>query len=304
MNDSQASIPRRLLLYLLVVALVGYLVYLVIAQYEAQRELQRYTSSRIIQGAEKRAIAVSYFLQERLNDIQSIARSRELLLYFENRALGMSMEYGLGASLDALREFAASYENRRIIADKPIFTRILILGPKGEVLSGTPPLSGKGGWRAQLSTSPGESRMFLDSHDGHHDLILVSPVVFKETPAGFVIAWLDTSQVFTHFVEEKSQEAGRTDALIMDGSYLQCTQLVVGGLPPGLLPDPRELKHGEIHSFSIVTPEKAFLHMRGSRIPIPNTPLSLAFFFPTPPTAIPILPMFFSLYPAPWGRSS
>jgi signal transduction histidine kinase/CheY-like chemotaxis protein len=124
--------------------------------------------------------------------------------------------------------------------------------------------------------------MFLDSHDGRHDLILVSPVVFKETPAGFVIAWLDTSQVFTHFVEEKSQEAGRTDALIMDGSYLQCTQRVVGGLPPGLLPDPRVLKQGEIHSFSIVTPEKISLYMRGSRIPIPDTPLSLAFFFPDP----------------------
>jgi hypothetical protein len=181
MNLSPASIPRRFLPYLLGVALVGYLAYLVIAQYESQREIQRYTSIRIIQGTEKRAIAVSYFLQERLNDIQSIARSRELSLYFENRALGMSMEYGLGASLDALREFAASYENRRIIADKPIFSRILILGPKGEVLSGTPPAKGKGGWRAQLSTSPGKSRMFLDSHDGYNDLILVSPVVFKET---------------------------------------------------------------------------------------------------------------------------
>ena len=280
MNLSPASIPRRFLPYLLGVALVGYLAYLVIAQYESQRELQRYTSIRIIQGTEKRAIAVSYFLQERLNDIQSIARSRELSLYFENRALGMSMEYGLGASLDALREFAASYENRRIIADKPIFSRILILGPKGEVLSGTPPAEGKGGWRAQLPTSPGKSRMFLDSHDGYNDLILVSPVVFKETPAGFVIAWVDTSQVFTRFVEEESQEAGRTDALIMDGSYLQSTQRVGGGLPPGLLPDPRELKQGEIHSFSIVTPEKVSLHMRGSRIPIPDTPLSLAFFSP------------------------
>ena len=122
--------------------------------------------------------------------------------------------------------------------------------------------------------------MFLDSHDGYNDLILVSPVVFKETPAGFVIAWVDTSQVFTRFVEEESQEAGRTDALIMDGSYLQSTQRVGGGLPPGLLPDPRELKEGEIHSFSIVTPEKVSLHMRGSRIPIPDTPLSLAFFSP------------------------
>ncbi|MGD0584231.1 MAG: response regulator [Oryzomonas sp.] len=276
MNLSPASIPRRLFLYLLGVALVGYLVYLVIAQYEAQRELQRYTSIRIVQGAEKRAIAVSYFLQERLNDIQSIARSRELSSYFENRALGMSMEYGLGASLDALREFVASHENKRIISNKPIFSRILILGPRGEVLAGTPPAEGKGGWRAQLSTSSGKSRMFLDSND----LILISPVAFKETRAGFVIAWLDTSQVFTHFVEEESQEAGRTDALIMDGTYLQCTQRVGGGLPPRLLPDPRELKQGEIHSFSIVTPEKVSLQMLGSRIPIPDTPLSLAFFFP------------------------
>ncbi|GFE59813.1 response regulator [Geobacter sp. AOG2] len=280
MTRPSASIPRRLLLGLLGVALVGYLVYLVIAQYQAQRELQRYTSLRIVQGAEKRAIAVSYFLQERLNDIQNIARSRELSLYFENRALGMSMEYGLGASLDALREFAASYENKKIIADKPIFSRILILGPKGEVLAGSLPADGGADWRTQLLTHPDERRMFLDSHDANHALILVCPVTFKDVPAGFVIAWLDVGQIFTRFVEEESLEAGRADALIMDGIYLLSTQKVGGGLPSRLLPDPRKLKQGEIHSFHIVTPEKVSLHMMGSRIPVPDTPLSLAFFFP------------------------
>jgi len=280
MTLSPASISRRLLLYLLGAALVGYLVYLVIAQYQAQRELQRYTSLRVVQGAEKRAIAVSYFLQERLNDIQNIARSRELSLYFENRALGMSMEYGLGASLDALREFAASYANKKIIADKPIFSRILILGPKGEVLAGALPAEKGTGWRAQLLAHPGESRMLLDSHDGYHDLILVAPVIFKDAPAGAVIAWLDVGQVFTRFVEEESLEVGRADAFIMDGIYLQSSQRFGGGLPPRLLPDPRRLKQGEMHSFRIVTPEKVALHMLGSRIPIPGTPLSLAFFFP------------------------
>jgi len=281
MTLSPASILRRLLLYLLGAALVGYLAYLVIAQYQAQRELQRYTSLRVIQGAEKRAIAVSYFLQERLNDVQNIARSRELSLYFENRALGMSMEYGLGASLDALREFAASYANKRILTDKPIFSRILILGSKGEVLAGDPPAErGTTGWRAQLLAHPGESRMLLDSHDGGHDLILVAPILFKDAPAGTVIAWLDVGQVFTRFVEEESQEAGRADALVMDGIYLLSTQRPGGGLPPRLLPDPRLLKQGEIHEFGIVTPEKVSLHMLGSRIPIRDTPLSLAFFFP------------------------
>ena len=280
MIRSSTLIARRLLLYLLGMALVGYLVYLVIAQYQAQRELQRYTSLRIVQGAEKRAIAVGYFLQERLNDIQNIARSREFSLYFENRALGMSMEYGLGASLDALRECAASYENKKIIADKPIFSRILVLGPGGEILAGTPPGGGGTDWRAQLPSHPGESLMLLDSRDGRHDLILITPATFKDAPAGFVIAWLDIGQIFTRFVEEESLEAGRTDALIMDGIYLQSTQKVGGGLPSRLLPDPRQLKQGEMHSFSIVTPEKVSLHMLGSRIPIPDTPLSLAFFFP------------------------
>ncbi|QEM69622.1 response regulator [Geobacter sp. FeAm09] len=280
MNFSPASIQRRFLLCLLGAALVGYLIYLVNAQYQAQRELQRYTSLRIVQGAEKRAIAVGYFLQERRNDVQSIARSRELSLYFENRALGMSMEYGLGASLDALREFTASYEQRKVIADKPVFRRILVLGPNGELLAGTPPAGGGTNWRAQLPASPAGSGMFLDNHDGAHDLILVAPVSFKDAPAGSVVAWLDTDQIFTRFVEEEGLEAGRTDALVMDGIYLQCTQRLGGGLPSRLLPEPRRLKQGEIRPYRIVTPENVSLQMLGSRIPIPDTPLSLVFFFP------------------------
>ena len=267
---------------LLAMLLVGYLGYLIRAQYLAQRELQGQSSARIVRGVEKRADAVSYFLQERMNDVKDIAASRDLAVYFQNRALGMSMEYGLSASLDALKESLGSYDVRKRLGDEPLFSHMLILGPAGEALVECPELKSLARLkqiRRKQVTGKGKDIQIIQ--DGQQ-VLLTAPVTFKDTYSGHVLAWIDPALIFHHFVQEDNHEKWRTDALLMNGVYLHVTDEKEGGLPSRLLPDLSNIKQMASLSFSIQPEQSKPVSMIGSLVPVPGSPLSLGIFFIDP----------------------
>ncbi|MCX5814717.1 MAG: PAS domain S-box protein, partial [Proteobacteria bacterium] len=275
----------RLMALLLALTLVGYLGYLIRAQYLAQRELQGQSSTRIVRGVEKRADAVSYFLQERMNDVKDITASRDLAVYFENRALGMSMEYGLSASLDALKESLSSYDVKKRLGDKPLFSHILILGPAGETLVEYPAQKSlsrlKQTWRKQVTGKRKDTQIIQDGQQ----LLLTAPVIFKGTYSGHVVAWIDPALIFHHFVHENHHDKWRTDALLMNGVYLYVTDEKEGGLPSRMLPNLSSIKQGVSVSFSIQPEQSEPVSMIGSLVPVPGSALSLGIFFVDPISA-------------------
>src|SRR5512137_1703665 len=96
-----------------------YMMFLVYSQYQVREQLQRSSLERHLQENEKRALAVGYFISERLYDLSTLVESRELSLYYENQALGMSLEYGLGASMNAVRELLNDFRGKRLMEGKP-----------------------------------------------------------------------------------------------------------------------------------------------------------------------------------------
>ena len=69
------------------------------SNYRSQVKLQESALDHLREDTEKRSMAVSYFCSERKNDLNSHASNRAISAFFENKALGMSMEYELRASL-------------------------------------------------------------------------------------------------------------------------------------------------------------------------------------------------------------
>ncbi|MBW1717694.1 MAG: hypothetical protein JRJ77_18090 [Deltaproteobacteria bacterium] len=69
------------------------------SNYRSQVKLQESALDHLREDTEKRSMAVSYFCSERKNDLNSLASNRAISAFFENKALGMSMEYELRASL-------------------------------------------------------------------------------------------------------------------------------------------------------------------------------------------------------------
>jgi len=107
--------------------LIAYLLLLLSMSYLSQQNLKQASKNTLLFNIEKRASALSYFHSERLNDISVLANDRALSVYFSNRDLGMSMEYGLRASLLVMKNQFKSLVKNKQINSKPIYLRLIFI---------------------------------------------------------------------------------------------------------------------------------------------------------------------------------
>jgi PAS domain S-box-containing protein len=106
--------------------------------YLSQRSLQRLHTQHLQQSLIGHAANISYFFSERENDIHELATSTSVTGFFSNQALGMSMAYGLRASLNEIgRIFEQKATTARIQKTK-IYSHLLLLDTDGLVLSKWP----------------------------------------------------------------------------------------------------------------------------------------------------------------------
>ena len=99
----QFQTREKLFVALVGVVLVGYILFLLLSNYRSQAGLRDFALERIQLEAASRALIVGHVYAERREDLTELADSRELDIFFTNKALKMSMQYGLRASLLKIR---------------------------------------------------------------------------------------------------------------------------------------------------------------------------------------------------------
>lgn len=198
---TDASTKAALGVCILLVGFIGYLVY---SQYRSQVALQRSQLRQLAQNVETRAILAESFYSERLEDVRRLADSREIGIYFENKALGMSMEYGLHSSLDAVQALLDRLRQNSKKNGHPVFSQIVFIDKSEEVMSISSSFADKQGatnWK-NLLKSDEEVVPFPDTVDGKAQMVVSVPLRFKNEFAGRVLAWIPLSLVYDSFVRE------------------------------------------------------------------------------------------------------
>ena len=115
--------------------LVVFVCYLLGVTYRTQQRLQKTAMIRLQENLEGLAQAVDYFILERRNDLQKLASGNATVAYFTNKALGMSMEYGLKESLNNIvRQFQHLNEST-LIKTRANYSRLALFSAEGEILA-------------------------------------------------------------------------------------------------------------------------------------------------------------------------
>ena len=214
------TILRRLALGLFTFSLVAYMGYLLTDLYRSRSELQVSARGRLLQETDKRAMALGYFLSERTNDLQELAGNRELSAYFENEALGMSMEYGLAASLEGAQVALREFRGKKRLAGKEIYSRVVFLDPRGRLLldtgTETAPLAGRSEreWLTPLNRTASAPRFFAGPAGG--SIGIAMPYHFKGRYRGGIIAWLSSREIYHSFVGEEGAPNSLTSLWLQD----------------------------------------------------------------------------------------
>ncbi len=171
--------------------------------YTSQKKLQEINVRIWQEQAEHRAQMLEAYFQARVREMRQWSRSNPVMVYFESKALGMTMEYGLGASLSFIRNsFLSSLQENRY--DRaPLYSRILLLDASGrrlvdteqkEILS-TGGGQASAGFNKLLTPDRTSPSLHLMSNEHKSELLLSGPVFFKSKYVGQIIAWLDLETI-------------------------------------------------------------------------------------------------------------
>ena len=264
------------------IILIGYILFLLGANYLSQVELRKTALEQLKYDAEKYSMTVSYFFLERKDEMVELTMKREVSTYFENQALGMSNEYGLEAGLVDIREiFKRLLERKKLDKDK-IYSRIVFIDSTGRLLVDTYPRpdkhdhDGERDWKRLLTPKATDPSVFSECSGEAPGLIASVPYYFKGKYAGQIVAWLPPRVVSSHMVNADAEHSKRIVEVMYDKS--RCP------LPPEVKCDlashDLSFQMDKPCRYSVTTGKHNRMDMLLLRIPVRETPFALVLAVP------------------------
>jgi diguanylate cyclase (GGDEF)-like protein len=174
------------------IALIVYLVLLLVTTWVAQERLSHSTNARHALEARLHANALSYFYAERLGDLANLRRDQAVQSFFVNRDLGMSMKYGLQASLVSIRGILIERVGEKRVDAGPFFDRIALFDADGTILvdtSADPPAAET--WVPLDPGLPSPVRLVVDPPRYPGAILVEAPVVMAGRGRGILVAWIN-----------------------------------------------------------------------------------------------------------------
>ncbi len=221
--------PKERMILLGGLLLATLIAYLLVNDYLAGRELQRASAERWQLELERTAQATGYFFSERRHDLLNLGDSREISVFFENQALGMSMRYGLRQSLIAIREKLLRLQRGKTVGPEPIYRRLALVDTSGVALIDTAPEgTASTDWRSL--TDPSAADASIQVLPPSAEVLISLAYHFKGKHVAQLLAWLNTSAIQGQL---PADEYGETLLYYRDHGRMQSLAATTGaGRPP------------------------------------------------------------------------
>ncbi len=169
-----------------------YLAMLISVGYIGQMRLRESLREQEQLSVEKQATAIGYFLHNQQESVDELSESQQIRTFLANRDLGMSMRYGLRASLNAISRAFEHARTSKMLHGHPVFSRIAFVENNGHVLlevGDTNIIDAQQTYAVHETRKPGQ----IDIRAGVEGPILTftSTVLHKGKPAGYLAAKVD-----------------------------------------------------------------------------------------------------------------
>ena len=269
----------------IITAVIGFgliccIAFLLISSYLSQAQLQKNSVEQLVRDAEKRATAVSYFFSERKNDLQNILESRVVFAYFENKALGMSLKYGLSDSLFSIAGLLDHFLQERKLGEDKIYTRITLVSDSGEAIVDQSSENFKG-WNGRdfvefVDENQPDFSIISQGEESDLQMVVSMPYFHKDTYSAQIVAWISTDTVRRNLVDATTASSKRSvDIFYGKGQVLHYGGGLEREVDSGLSSALESAIPGRAFYFSRVLADRRSLEMIAVRIDIPGTPFFL-----------------------------
>ena len=205
-----SDLTRRtnVVIVMVIILILFYVGTLLVNNYNSRIRFIDASRKRFVTVFEKQAMAMGYFFAERQQDLVALSGSREISTYFENKALGMSLQYGLGASLMDMQQSFTTLADSRKIDEVKIYNWIAFVSPDGLPLTTVSPQDKKiiqeiFQQNSNLADILPVKCMgtILEKRNNKTHAIITTPYFFKYRFMGYVVADITLEAVFHHLLD-------------------------------------------------------------------------------------------------------
>ena len=112
----------------------AYATVLLVISFRAEEQLRMAAETRLVADNIQQAATLSDFGSDLINAVEGMANSHPVEVFLVNRALGMSIQYGLNSSLDAIDELFRAQAEKKLLRGEAIYQRIVYFDENGEKL--------------------------------------------------------------------------------------------------------------------------------------------------------------------------
>jgi PAS domain S-box-containing protein len=190
--------------------------FLLLTNYRSQLKLRNTAVDRFRYSTEQRAVSLGFFFSERFDDLQNLTESRAVEVYFENQALGMSMVYGLRASLFAVHRRLQTLVEKRTHNGRPVYEFIAVVDDKGETIASSDEMPHQAVDQALIGNAFKKGHLSTLTLD-QHSFIIGAPIHFKNQVTGWVVGQLNAHCLRDFLVDTNDGKASVSGAILANG---------------------------------------------------------------------------------------
>ncbi|MGR5231316.1 putative bifunctional diguanylate cyclase/phosphodiesterase [Vibrio rotiferianus] len=141
-------------------------------------------------------------------DIDHLSTDKTVQTFFANLASGMSMEYGLGASLINLKRKLREKSDTKIINNQVIYKQLTLIGLDGITIATTGKNSGRSVDTSSLLNDHGHSEeVRAVREDGKVQIQIVKQVMLSGKPVGYLIADINKEVVISQLTDQEHEDS-------------------------------------------------------------------------------------------------
>ena len=198
-------IGKNLYIFFAGLILVSYLFTLIIITVIDQKQIQDFQKKEINSYIESKAGDLEYFFDVLKKNISNVSQNKSLSTYFLNKALGMSMEYGLEVNINKINRFLSEVIISERIKDNPIFKDIILIDLKKNIISSEYKIALQDLKTLENLDILKADNPYIKIAKNRRDIYILKNVFVNEKVLGTLVFLIDLENIFNNLITKTDQ---------------------------------------------------------------------------------------------------
>jgi diguanylate cyclase (GGDEF)-like protein len=220
MKKRKQKLSSSRLIIIAAVLLAAYLVLILAVTNLGQTRLKESQYRELNLKVQSYTSMLEYFFYVTNDEITNLASDKEMQTFFANLASGMSMKYGLGASLINLDRDLIALKQSTTINQKSVYRRFILIGYDGSIISNTTPHQDISFDITQYKNIKDPDMMIRTvKKSGDISIQLIKPVKYGGKAVALLVADINKQVIIDQLtVQEYAESRSRMDLVADSGN--------------------------------------------------------------------------------------